>query len=456
MKWSSLLSAKRVRQSGELFTEIDDPNRTQYQRDLDRILLTTSFLRLRDKTQVFALPENDHVHSRLTHSLVVSSIGRSLGSAIGKYAIGRCQKEFSIDKDLGRVISDSDFGDIVAAACLAHDIGNPPFGHSGEDAIAQFFKKYLQKESNIKLSPNERYDLEHFEGNAQGFRILTRLENASSGGLQLTAATLATFTKYPREAGELGKSIPDIGVASKKHGFMQSERHIFETVAQAVELERHVSDSGCIACCRHPLSFLVEAADDITYRILDVEDGLHLKIVPHKEAFECLEAIASKKAGYRKPASISKDENISYLRGLAISRLRDEVCDTFKDNYDGIMNGTFRDSLFDEIESRDDVKRLRGIMEEYCYKHHSVIQIELAGYDVLGGLLDLMIDSVIAKKPDKKQQHVMDLIKRSERPAGSVYKKLLRVTDYVSGMTDRFAVNLYRKLRGMSLPSGPH
>lgn len=455
MKWTSLLSMARFKHDGEPALEIEDPNRTQYQRDLDRILLTSSFRRLRDKTQVFALPENDHVHSRLTHSLVVSSIGRSLGRAIGKYVLKRFKKEFAKEQHQ-KTIDPNDFGEIVAAACLAHDIGNPPFGHSGEDAIAQFFKQRFGTDTDLSasLTPIEKYDLEYFEGNAQGFRILTKTENHATGGLQLTAATLAAFSKYPREAGEVGKSIPDMGVGSKKHGFMQSERSIFESVALAVGLEKGAPDNDCVAYCRHPLSYLVEAADDITYRILDVEDGLHLGFVPHKEVFDCLEKIASRRSGYHKPSRQLDSENLSYLRGFAISRLRDEACTVFKDNHDGILSGKYKYSIFDEIESRNEIKQLKKIMEEHCYNHHSVIEIELAGYDVLGGLLARMVDAVTATGNTKRLQQIMHLIKFNERPAGSPYKKLLLVTDYVSGMTDRFAVNLYRKLMGVSLPSG--
>ncbi|MFO0580201.1 MAG: dNTP triphosphohydrolase [Polyangia bacterium] len=445
---------KRVSSDGSVHLENFDQNRTEFERDYDRVLMSTSFRRLRDKTQVFALSENDHVHSRLTHSLVVASVGRTLGTAVGRTIIQDYPDDFRPELHHGVDIRPSDFGDIVAAACLAHDIGNPPFGHSGEDAIGKFFEEYFERRADVQLSDAQRADFTKFEGNAQGFRILGRLENHGGEGLKLTAATLGAFSKYPREAGDADSST--LGVAAKKTGFLQSERAMFMAMAAEVGLDQVTAAKPTIVYRRHPLAFLVEAADDITYRILDIDDGLHLNLVPLDEVISCFERIARRKPGYTNRNQGSHRENFDHLRGTAISELRDEVCRVFRDNQLDILAGTYAQPIFEEIESKNEIATLYQIMERYCYAHQSVLEIELAGYKVLGGLLEMMVEAatVAPAKLKKRHKHIRKLIGYGERAPGSLYHQLLCVTDYVSGMTDRYAVNLYRKLAGVSLPTG--
>ena len=451
MRWSNLLSMKRISSDGSVHLESFDPNRTEFERDYDRVLMSTSFRRLRDKTQVFALSENDHVHSRLTHSLVVASVGRTLGTAVGRTIIQDYPDDFRPALHHGVEIRPSDFGDIVAAACLAHDIGNPPFGHSGEDAIGKFFEEYFERNPNAPLGGPQRADFTKFEGNAQGFRILGRLEKHGGEGLKLTAATLGAFSKYPREAGDADPS--KLGVAAKKTGFLQSERSTFMAMAAEVGLDLATIAEPTVVYRRHPLAFLVEAADDITYRILDIDDGLHLNLVPLDEVISCFGRIAQRKQGCSTRPQGSRRENFDHLRGVAISELRDEVCKVFRDNQTDILAGTYPKPLFEDIESKTEIADLVKIMDRYCYSHQSVLEIELAGYKVLGGLLEMMVEAatIPPEKIKKRHNHIRKLIGYGERAPDSLYHQLLCVTDYVSGMTDNYAIDLYRRIKGIEI-----
>lgn len=457
MEWTQLLCQRRM-QADRFEDETPDDHRTEFQRDYDRVLFSSAFRRLHDKTQVFPMPEDDHVHSRLTHSLEVSSVGRTLGIAVGREIL---RENPSLESTPG--IDEQAFGDIVAAACLAHDIGNPPFGHSGERAIAQFFE--LDPEGKQALSrldhEAERCDFTKFEGNAQGFRILVRTHNRSNGGMQLTAATLAAFIKYPRESMHLEQGAkPATDVASKKYGFFQSERSEFLRLAKHVGLAENPAPKGVVfpgpaplAYCRHPLAFLVEAADDISYRILDIEDGVRLGLAPHREAEQILENIASRKHSFRKPGTTDLRDRIAYLRGKAITQLRDEVVRVFLDHQRSILSGTYSAALLDGISlSKRDLDDLAKLMAKHCYEHRSVVEIEQAGFHVLGGLLRIFISLVCKDTLSSSEQKLLRLIGYEHERHGCLYDRLQQVTDYVSGMTDRYAVASYRRLQGISLP----
>jgi dGTPase len=426
MEWSALLPKQRLGKSGERSTEA---SRTTFQRDYDRIVFSSAFRRLHDKTQVFPLPENDHVHSRLTHSLEVSCVGRSLGTMVGQRILDR-------HPVLAGAMDARDFGDIVAAACLAHDIGNPPFGHAGEDAIGRWFvERGLEL---YELTEQERFDLLHFEGNAQGFRILTRLQMPTNPGLQLTLATLAAFTKYPRESS-----------SEKKHGFFQAEKELFEAVALGVGLIAR--EGSRREFCRHPLAFLVEAADDICYSILDLEDGFQIGKVDFAETFDCLAAIAGKDAGYRAPDRDGTKEPIAYLRAKAITRLIFEIGELFAAKEADLLGGRMTAPFADEIPSADDLERIGSLTRAKCYRARDVLEIELAGYEVLHSLLDELIPAALAEKPTAKQSRYLELLPARPAPGATPYQRMLVVTDYLSGMTDSFAVRLFRKTRGMDL-----
>ena len=336
MNWKKLLNDNRLGIKKITSGEPLD-GRSQFQKDFDRIVFSPAFRRLQDKTQVFPLPESDFVHTRLTHSLEVSVVGRSLGNLVGERILER-------DTNLKKEFTKFHFGEIVAAACLAHDIGNPPFGHSGEDAIAEFFKKGNGKDFKELINDEKKWDdLINYEGNAQGFRIITTLQNPDvKGGLRLTYATLGAFTKYPKES-----FTPDTLIklkkkkAYKKFGFFQAEKKIFKEVAEATGLDCKKNGSE-FWWCRHPLTFLVEAADDICYRIMDLEDGFRLSLISFAETEELMIPLVNKNdlKGYK---GRDEKEKIGYLRAKGISNLVNELADTFMEEEKNILAGKLED-----------------------------------------------------------------------------------------------------------------
>lgn len=438
--WDRYLADQRLGAAVTQKTRSPHEPRTDFQRDFDRIAFSTAFRRLHDKTQVFPLPENDLVHSRLTHSLEVSCVGRSLGTMVGTTVL-ELHPEL---KALGHTARD--FGDIVAAACLAHDIGNPPFGHAGEDAIGSWFDKHPEVLNG--LSAKQQKDLVAFEGNAQGFRILTRLQIPSNPGLQLTAATLAAFTKYPRESGPRQP-----GVAGKKHGFFQAEADFFREVAAQTGLLA-TGSTDTVGWSRHPLAFLVEAADDICYSILDIEDGFRLGLVSFDQVQGRLEKIALRdsKSKTSQPADDQK-ERISYLRAKAINQLAYEVKSAFLDQEANILSGTLTQPLAKLIPSAEALEEIGQYTRTTCYQAKEVIEIELAGYEVLHALLGAFVPAILKSKPDRREEKLLALLPRTPSPDASPYQRLLLITDHLSGMTDSYAVTVFRKLRGLSLPS---
>lgn len=448
MGWPSLLSNRRICSDGKIEPRIDDEPglRTDFQRDADRILFSSAFRRLKDKTQVFPLPENDLIHSRLSHSIEVAVIGRSLGFAVGREIATRH------GVDAGRQWA-QDCADVVSAACLSHDIGNPPFGHSGEDAIGRFFRteeiETLLRESG--LSALQLWDLRHFEGNAQGFRMLTRLSDEARRGMRLTAATLAAFCKYPREAGdELG--CPGVSFL-KKPGVFQSEKAVFLAVAEEVGLLRR--EGMGVAFARHPLAFLVEAADDIAYCLLDLEDGLRLHLVPREKGISAMRAVAEQTPHFSPPKDDETNDLVEYLRARSIKQLLIETQQAFLDQESNILSGRFESCLLDHVPSANALREIRELSATYCYSNRSVLEIELAGYRLLGELLGELVPAA-AKESGLRTSHEAKLLRLLPRIPDdeTVYERVLRVTDFISGMTDSHAVSLYRKLRGISLPGG--
>lgn len=453
MEWNKLLSPERVKFDGSIsHLNSDNDIRGRFARDYDRVLFSTSFRRLADKTQVFPIPDNDHVHSRLTHSSEVASVGRSVAIAIGKYVIEKTP-------GLNEHYTEYDFGDIVAAACLAHDIGNPPFGHSGEYAIRSFFDNWLKSNGQQIEDERQKADLRNFDGNPQGFRIISRLQNENSGGLKLTVATLATFTKYPR-ASQCSASPKQSGKIYEKNGFYQSELGYFQTVANIVGLLPCHDDSTVY--CRHPLAFVVEAADDVSNFILDLEDAWRLKYISTSDAVKLLEPIASLSPA-EDPQSDDKGRIIS-LRARALRVLRREIVDAFKDNYDSIMNGTRKFSLIDgkeepnsAIRSHAAITEIKQFSKKNIYSHSNVLKIELPGYQILRGLLEELLP-VILTEPPNRSVHEEKLVKlfgiedgRSYDKEQTIYARALRACDYVAGMTDSFAISQYQLIKGVKV-----
>ena len=450
MNWDKLLSAERINCDGKSVVDSDDDMRGPFARDYDRVLFSTAFRRLADKTQVFPIPENDHVHCRLTHSIEVASVGRAVAKEVGRYIL-------SNHPALKPKYEASDFGDIVAAACLAHDIGNPPFGHSGEDAIKVFFARWLGKQKFE--DKRQQGDLENFDGNPQGFRIISRLQNEKNGGLKLTAATLATFIKYPRPS--LGPdSVQPKGKIYEKTGFFQSEQTLFQKVAEIVGLRPQGDDPTVY--CRHPLAFLVEAADDVSNFILDLEDAWRLGYVSQKYAIELLKPIADLAAPEPKPTD--EKELIISLRARAFRVLRHEIVETFKANYASIIDGTRNFSLIDgkdepskAIPSHAAIAEIKKCSRRDIYSHKNVLKIEIPGYQVLSGLLEEILQTIVIDPKDRSQREAK-LIKLfgiedgKEYEAGQpVYERALRASDYVAGMTDSFAISQYQLIKGMKV-----
>jgi len=451
LNWKELLNDNRFGvKAASLGSTVD--GRSQFQKDFDRIVFSPAFRRLQDKTQVFPLPESDFVHTRLTHSLEVSVVGRSLGNLVGEKIIKR-------HSQLNNDFTKFHFGEVVAAACLAHDIGNPPFGHSGENAIAEYFKTGGGKEFKNDIDDEKKWlDLIKYEGNAQGFRIITTLQNPDvDGGLRLTLATLAAFTKYPKESfttADLKKLTNK--TAYKKFGFFQAEKNIFKEIAKAVGL-KSVEDGGYL-WCRHPLSVLVEAADDICYGIMDLEDGFRLGLISFKDTEELLMPLVpgDELEGYK---GRDDKEKIGYLRAKAISELVNELANNFVDNEENLLDGKFEDEMISVIEKADALKEINKISIEKIYNYKSVVEREVAGYEVLGGLLDTFIHAYNESYEgnlSRKNRAVVNLMPKriTKNPPDDIYLRLLSVIDFVSGMTDSFAVSLFRKIKGISLPGG--
>ncbi|CAD7813045.1 Deoxyguanosinetriphosphate triphosphohydrolase [Chryseobacterium aquaeductus] len=427
-------------------------SRTDFQRDFDRIIFSSAFRRLQNKTQVFPLPGSVFVHNRLTHSLEVSSVGRSLGSIIGEFIFENRKSDLTEDS---KNFYQHNLGNVIAAACLCHDVGNPAFGHSGEDAIASYFDQN-EKDLKPKFSEKEWADLVNFEGNANAIRVLTHQQQGKDlGGAQLTFSTLASIAKYPCEAVARQKGI----IHRKKFGFFQNEKETFLEIAKASHLISESEEPYVFK--RHPFVWLVEAADDICYNIIDMEDAHRLGIVSTADCQNLFFELVKSETDdvdrvKRKLDSISNDnERISYLRAKVINALINKSLEIYKQNFDKILSGNLDKALLDIY--RDENKSLKDIESfsiEKIYNHKAVVEIENAGYNVMYELLDHFIPSVLKSKDERKSYDKMALKLLPQQfvyEDGSDYQKTLGVIDFVSGMTDNYATDLYRKIKGIDI-----
>ncbi len=450
MNWPQLLCADRHGESRKAGAE---PQRSPFQRDSDRLIFSSAFRRLQDKTQVFPLADNDYVRTRLTHSLEVASVGRSVGTIVGSAIC---------ERDGLPVLHGSDFGAIVAAAALAHDLGNPPFGHSGEDAIRVWFESSaVAKENRASLKKNEQEDLARFEGNAQGFRLITRLQMPDNPGLRLTCATLGAFTKYPIESLVPNKAAIHDGTSSRKFGFFQSERDYFTEVADRCGLIRRTPMHAWWV--RHPLAFLVEAADDICYRLVDFEDGFRLGFLDYDEVRDAfLRVIGDDSLRARAEAMRAEKERVEFLRAMAIGAAVRQTADLFLKKEAEILRGEFDQPLIDHIPAGAELEVIKQRSIGTIYATARGVEIEAAGFAVLGGLLDDFVGAVSDlarrdKHASPRSRKLLQLVPEqaigpNREPDPSPYQRLLRMIDFVSGMTDSYAVSLYKKVRGISLP----
>ncbi len=445
MNWEQLLSLKRHGDINKRIRKEEDETRLGFDVDYDRIIFSAEFRSLQDKTQVIPLSETDFIHTRLTHSLEVSVVGRSLGRRVGQKIL---EKHPHLKSSLG--YQANDFGAIVAAAALAHDIGNPPFGHSGEKAIGEFFKTGDGRAFKSQLSNKEYQDLCDFEGNANGFKILTESRAGRDGGLRLSYATLGAFMKYPKES--LPKR-PTSHIADKKYGFFQSDKHAFLNVANELGLaSRSLND---ISYARHPLAYLVEAADDICYTIIDFEDGINLGLIQEEYALEYLSKIIRKTIKSENYYALSnKADRVGYLRALAIGSLINDAVDLFMTHEDAILNGTFNCALLDKSKYAAQINDVIKISVQNVYQSTEVVDKEIAGYGVINTLLSTYIRAVnnsfnqVASNYDNLI--ITGLPKTIQTNHNSLYKRLSSVCYYVSLLSDSKAILDYKKIKGIS------
>lgn len=442
MNWRQLLQPRRVGRDGPLAALDPAELRTEFFKDWDRIVFCSAFRRLQDKTQVHPLAKTDYVRTRLTHSLEVASVGRSLGMQAGR-VIG------SLDPSLLDVAAPQDVGAIVAAACLMHDIGNPPFGHAGESAIQEFFagpgRPWLEG-----LSDAQQRDLLHFEGNAQGLRTVLRLQHPDEpGGLQLTWPTLGAFAKYPCDAA--GGLQLEAGISARKFGVMDSERLLFTEVAQGLGLKVR----GPTAWHRHPLAFLVEAADDVCYGVIDIEDGVKSGHIGFEELQDLHAPFISSAQQRRAQTLLDRQHRAEYLRAVTIGVMVDRVSQAFRQHHGALLDGSFDTPLLDEVEGAAEFRRFKQLAAERLYDERSKLEWQVAGFEIIGWLLQHFGEAVerlsSGSTPTERARMLVGLIPGGDRAVhqDSRYQRLLAVTDFVAGMTDSYAVDTYLRLRGL-------
>lgn len=457
MKWQQLYSSQR---SGSEFKERTSPQniRTSFVRDYDRIIFSSAFRRLQNKTQVFPLPGAVFVHNRLTHSLEVSSVGRSLGKAAGDAIADKYPNEPEQFKEFYRY----ELPSVIAAACLAHDIGNPPFGHSGEDAIRIFFNELegdAKKRFENELNEAQQKDLLYFEGNANAFRTLTHNFNEDKkGGFQLTYATLASIVKYPCDSLH---GFDKRSLITKKSGFFSTELHTYQHLAEVLGIPGLQEKENVYA--RHPFVFLVEAADDICYRIIDFEDAYKLGIISIDNITSFFLAFFDNEKDYDAREKIEKtfneikDDNkkIQFLRARIINLLVHKLCDIFMQQEALLLSGTLGEPLIDLLpaEQLTIIRQIDSYSVENIYNHRSVVEIELAGYNIIGHLLKEFVYAVMnpaTAKAKKLKNLIPEQFVISDNP-DKLFTNLQSVTDFIAGMTDLYAVDLYRKMTGISI-----
>lgn len=453
MHWETLFSNKRY---GSRNLKNTDETRGEYLRDYDRLIFSSQFRRLQNKTQVFPLPGSVFVHNRLTHSLEVASVGRSLGRLVGeKIAL---QNKTTLSNNAQEFYR---FGlaDVIQTGCIAHDIGNPPFGHSGEDAIRTFFEELStpQKETIEKeLTVNQFNDFKNFEGNANAFRVLSTI--FLKAGLKLTYTTLASIVKYP-VSSTYGFDKSTGLISTKKTGYFDAELPVLEEMAK--ELKMTYLDEKKHLLARHPFVFLVEAADDICYRIIDLEDAFRLHILSFDEISKKLLPFfhgEPNEVYIKKQMQSMTDEKqkLSLLRAMLIGLLTRKCSEAFMENEEALLAGKVNKSLIELIDQKsiDLIDDIDTISVKKVYNHQSVVEVEIAGFHVIGGLLEEFVGAVLEPKSAKGKK-----IKKLIPPQFEIseeqglYKNLLSVLDFISGMTDLYAVDLYRKITGIQIPS---
>jgi dGTPase len=471
MKWSQLLSSRRL---GEDSAREYDPARPPWQVDYDRLVFSSAFRRLQDKTQVHPLSASDYVRTRLTHTFEVSSVARTLGTMAGASILKSCGEEAYEVKGQKGVLRDfltpSDVGMIASAAALAHDIGNPPFGHSGEDAIRYWFSTSdVAARVTKMLTPRQQLDFERWEGNAAGFRILTRLQiYRNDNGMRLTTACLGAFMKYPTGADFIhrDKAEAKADIAGKKPGYFESDLEQWQEIAEDTGLIK----TGDGRWCRHPLAYLTEAADDICYRIIDLEDGVRLGRITFEDFLKLMQCFLTAEGMNSLEKCPTESDKVAYLRAKAIHKAIQEVFAVFKDRERDMLEGKPMGDLVSQMDSTSAMDGFRDYTTAKVYKMPIVLQIESAGFEIISGLLDSVVNALFPEVADdgnvsklrKKNRMLfgekvrelipLEFIITEEEIERRAYEQLLLAVDFVAGMTDTFALDLYRKLRGVTIP----
>lgn len=446
MNWEQLLSLRRAGDTNKRLRKEQNETRLGFEVDYDRTIFSSAFRSLQDKTQVIPLSKTGFVHTRLTHSLEVSVVGRSLGRLAGQKVL---EKHPHLQTIHGYQMND--FGAIVAAAALAHDIGNPPFGHSGEKAIGEYFSIGAGKRFKKHLAPKEYQDLIKFEGNANGFKFLSEDRPGIPGGIRLSYATLGAFMKYPKESLP---HKPTTNVADKKFGVFQSENDFFAEVADELGLLPTGTNENR-SFVRHPLAFLVEAADDICYTIIDFEDGINLGLIDEDYALEYLIKLVKHSIDTSKYHSLkSRADRLTYLRALAINTLISETVEIFLENEDAILSGNFHHALLDKSKYGAQIADIIKISVEKIYESEEVISKEIAGYQMLSQLLDTYSYALLPSPGESASNYnklILSSLPITLDPAASIYEGLIALCSYISSLTDSNIVTSFKKIKGLEI-----
>lgn len=443
MNWDKLINDKRL--GLEDYHNSRQGSRSDFQRDFDRLVFSSPFRRLQNKTQVFPLPGSIFVHNRLTHSMEVASVGRSLANEISSVL----KTKYASEPWVGKFDA---LDEIVGAACLAHDLGNPPFGHSGEKAISTFFSEGPGSVLNPMLTERQWTDLINFEGNANSFRLLTHQFNGRRpGGFAMTYSMLASIVKYPYESRMAG--------GKSKFGFFESEVETFQRIADELGMVPKYGKNGEVCYARHPLVYIVEAADDICYQVMDIEDAHKLRVLLTHEVIDTFMSFFPEERRQKMHRTMDKvddpNEKIAYLRSCVIDTLVKECAKAFVENEDKILSGTFEGSLLDHISplEKEGYQRCSALAWAKIYRASDVVDIELAGNRIISFLMEKLIHAVRFPELNYSSLLLSKVPKQYDISAPTLYGKIQAVLDHISGMTDVYALDLYRKLCGMSLPA---
>ena len=442
MDWNRLISSRRLGQENRHPERHD--LRTEFKRDYDRLIFSAPFRRMQNKTQVFPLPGSVFVHNRLTHSLEVASVGMSLGNDVARQL---CERHPELTDTMVPEI-----GQIVATACLAHDLGNPPFGHSGEKAIQTFFTEGKGSYLREKVSEEFWSDITRFDGNANAFRLLTHtFKGRRNGGFAMTYSTLASIVKYPH---------PSYRATKNKFGFFTSERENYLRIANELDIPRLSAENGDERWARYPLVYLVEAADDICYEIMDIEDAFKLKILSMEETLHFLLGYFDEMEQNRILSRIQEEaltddnEKIQYIRACVIGKLENECVKTFMAHEKEILNGTFEGALIERIpdRQRDAYRRCADMSKVKIYRSRPVLDVELSGYKIMATLMEQMIEAIEHPERYYSQQLISRVSSQYDISSPDLETRIMAVIDYISGMTDVYALDVYQKINGFALP----